>query len=456
MEQKLIYAVLEHLRESPSEEEDLNVAAERLASAYGVDLQSEEQRKELSIRPKTLVEVFEAGLKSLGLDGVGSAAPAAAGGTTAKDPSYSAAYGTAFEKFLGSLKRTKFFEGVPEGSPEYQKRIEKAKAKFDEKYSKAKEQYTGSGPTTAASKPAAAFAAPAKSAEPETVSRKAPIDEDIDVERAEALKKEGNDLMNAGNYEQALQQYSEAIKVYDTNAVYWCNRAAAKIHLAQYTSAIEDCNMAIALDPQYVRARERLATVYRHLSMKEEQEAVLKEALEVDPNNEKIKAELSFLQSEGQAGTRAAPTGMPSIPGMSGGMPAGMPDLSSLLNNPQIASLANQVMSNPAMMQQAMSMFGGGMPGANAPASDTPVSTNAAEGSAPPADMMRDLQEGRLPAGLESAVQSNPQLASLAEDIRRDPNAAIMRAMNDPQMMSSIMNVAGSLFGGAPQPPPQN
>lgn len=96
------------------------------------------------------------------------------------------------------------------------------------------------------------------------------------MDLAEKYKTEGNELMTAQRYEEAMEKYSKAIVEFDTNAVYWCNRAAAHIHLGRYTAAIDDCQMAIALDPKYVRARERLASAYRYLEMPDKEEQVLR------------------------------------------------------------------------------------------------------------------------------------------------------------------------------------
>lgn len=102
------------------------------------------------------------------------------------------------------------------------------------------------------------------------------------------------------------------------------------------------------------------------------------EALAIDPMNERLKGEIDELTRAASAPRSGAPAGMPGMPGMPGmagmpgGMPPGGPDLSALLNNPQIAQMANQfmqsgglqqMMNNPEMMQQAMNMFGGGGPG---------------------------------------------------------------------------------------------
>jgi len=43
-------------------------------------------------------------------------------------------------------------------------------------------------------------------------------------EQAERFKKEGNDLVNAEKYIEAIESYSRAIGIDNTNAVYFSNR----------------------------------------------------------------------------------------------------------------------------------------------------------------------------------------------------------------------------------------
>lgn len=45
-----------------------------------------------------------------------------------------------------------------------------------------------------------------------------------DVKRAEELKKEGNEFMKVEKYDEAIEKYTDAIKVDAKSAVYYCNR----------------------------------------------------------------------------------------------------------------------------------------------------------------------------------------------------------------------------------------
>jgi tetratricopeptide (TPR) repeat protein len=60
-----------------------------------------------------------------------------------------------------------------------------------------------------------------------------------------------------GNFVEAIAHYSEAIKRNPSDAVYYCNRAAARTKVMDFTSAMEDCNVALKLNPSYVKAYSR-------------------------------------------------------------------------------------------------------------------------------------------------------------------------------------------------------
>uniref|UniRef100_A0A7S3ACC8 SGTA homodimerisation domain-containing protein n=1 Tax=Rhodosorus marinus TaxID=101924 RepID=A0A7S3ACC8_9RHOD len=109
MDQKLVYSILEFLENGAKSGENIEVASQCLADAYQLDLKNAEQRAQLSVQPHSLQEVFEAGLASL-TAGSKAEQPAAP-----KSSSTNEAYDAAFSKFLSSLKKTKFFDGVVEG-----------------------------------------------------------------------------------------------------------------------------------------------------------------------------------------------------------------------------------------------------------------------------------------------------------------------------------------------------
>ncbi|TFK52145.1 hypothetical protein OE88DRAFT_1657225 [Heliocybe sulcata] len=86
------------------------------------------------------------------------------------------------------------------------------------------------------------------------------------------LKDEGNSLFARGNYQAALEKYTEAINATTGNdeedkvAVLYANRAACRLNLKRYHDAATDAKKATQLDPGYSKAWGRLATAMSALS----------------------------------------------------------------------------------------------------------------------------------------------------------------------------------------------
>lgn len=99
---------------------------------------------------------------------------------------------------------------------------------------------------------AAGTAAPAAAAAP---SNSGPSD--ADKKKADDLKVKGNALMGQKQYDDAIQQYTEAIKL-APNPVYYSNRAAAYSALSKNDQAAEDAQRAIDLDPKFAKGFSRL------------------------------------------------------------------------------------------------------------------------------------------------------------------------------------------------------
>ncbi|KAK1828634.1 small glutamine-rich tetratricopeptide repeat-containing protein 2 [Podospora conica] len=76
--------------------------------------------------------------------------------------------------------------------------------------------------------------------------------------KAEAFKTQGNDALKRGEFQRALDLYTEAIKIDLTNAIYRSNRSAALVELQRYEDAEEDAYIATQLDPKYAKAWSRL------------------------------------------------------------------------------------------------------------------------------------------------------------------------------------------------------
>ncbi|KAK4144707.1 small glutamine-rich tetratricopeptide repeat-containing protein 2 [Dichotomopilus funicola] len=84
---------------------------------------------------------------------------------------------------------------------------------------------------------------------PETAEEKA---------KAEEFKENGNDSMKHGEYQKAVDLYTEAMKIDLGNAVYRCNRSAALIGIDNFEAAEEDAYVATQLDPKYAKAWSRM------------------------------------------------------------------------------------------------------------------------------------------------------------------------------------------------------
>lgn len=79
-------------------------------------------------------------------------------------------------------------------------------------------------------------------------------------------------------------------------ATYYCNRAACLLHESRYDNAIQDCDLAILLNPKYTKAYIRRMTAYEKTEQTEEALRDAKQALGLDPQNKDIRKHVSRLQ----------------------------------------------------------------------------------------------------------------------------------------------------------------
>ncbi|CAL1535426.1 unnamed protein product [Lymnaea stagnalis] len=181
-------------------------------------------------------------------------------------------------------------------------------------------------------------------------------------EEAEKLKNKGNDFMKSEKFSDALESYSQAIRLDARNAVYFCNRAAAYSKLNKHQQAIEDCNRALAIDPSYSKAYGRMGIAFTALEDHESAFECYRKALELDPDNQSYQnnleiAEQKLKEAAVQAGFNAGPAGGL---GALGGL--GNLDFSSLFSDPNIVNMATTMMSNPQVQQMMASLVSGSNP----------------------------------------------------------------------------------------------
>ncbi|KHJ46635.1 tetratricopeptide repeat protein [Trichuris suis] len=97
------------------------------------------------------------------------------------------------------------------------------------------------------------------------------MDEQTKLERKEeamTMKEKGNEYFKSKNYYDAAKLYTEALKTCppsfsEQRAVFYGNRAACFTNMNRPSMAIEDCNMALSFDPNYMRVLRRRASLYQ-------------------------------------------------------------------------------------------------------------------------------------------------------------------------------------------------
>ncbi|KAJ8930901.1 hypothetical protein NQ314_016322 [Rhamnusium bicolor] len=94
----------------------------------------------------------------------------------------------------------------------------------------------------------------------------------------------------------SVVEYTKAIQLDPTNAVYYCNRAAAYSRLEKHLEAINDCKEAIKLDPAYGKAYGRLGIAYSNLNKYEDARAAYLTALKYDPGNAMYETNLKLAE----------------------------------------------------------------------------------------------------------------------------------------------------------------
>ncbi|KAI7731921.1 hypothetical protein M8C21_033179, partial [Ambrosia artemisiifolia] len=86
------------------------------------------------------------------------------------------------------------------------------------------------------------------------------LDTKGNVEASMLWKEKGNAAYRGKQWQKAITYYTEAVKLDEINATFYCNRAAAYLELGSFQEAEEDCTKAISLDKKNVKAYLRRGT----------------------------------------------------------------------------------------------------------------------------------------------------------------------------------------------------
>lgn len=109
-------------------------------------------------------------------------------------------------------------------------------------------------------------------------------------DEAQTHKAKGNELFKSGNYLESAESYTLGLrlcplKYSKERAIMYANRAAAKMKLERYETALEDCSKAVELDGSYVKAWTRRAQIHEKLDKLDEALEDYKKVLVMDPHH---------------------------------------------------------------------------------------------------------------------------------------------------------------------------
>jgi tetratricopeptide (TPR) repeat protein len=141
---------------------------------------------------------------------------------------------------------------------------------------------------------------------------------DKTVQGIEAAKNLANEKFAAGRVDEAVAQLSKCLWLVDTkrvedlpsnlHSILYSNRALANTKLEKWKSVVEDCNKALALNGQNIKAKFRRAVAYFELGDVDTASSEVEEALKVlvDPNTNKEAVALQKRIADHRAASKKA------------------------------------------------------------------------------------------------------------------------------------------------------
>lgn len=135
----------------------------------------------------------------------------------------------------------------------------------------------------------------------ETERAKAFARQRLDSETKQRDRQNKNPESRAGKTEperpQPPPEYKLPPQLYgDKLAIYYCNRAAALIHMERFDDAIKDCDVSLLLNPKYTKAYVRRSAASEKSELTEDALRDAKKALELEPSNKTLRSSVTRLQ----------------------------------------------------------------------------------------------------------------------------------------------------------------
>lgn len=122
------------------------------------------------------------------------------------------------------------------------------------------------------------------------------LDETPQSQEAEKKYKQGLDLMEAGQYDEALKSFESIISVFEHAEIYY-NMGYIKSSKGLYEEALKYFRRATQINESYARAYKKMADVYIKLGKQEEAEKYLEQAADIHIQKKEDKEAEEVLQT---------------------------------------------------------------------------------------------------------------------------------------------------------------
>ncbi|KAJ2558500.1 Small glutamine-rich tetratricopeptide repeat-containing protein 2 [Coemansia sp. RSA 1933] len=260
-----------------------------------------------------------------------------------------------------------------------------------------------------------------------------------DKERADAFKAEGNRLIMSKDFAGAIGAYSKAIELVRNNAVYFGNRSAAYSQNGDHEKAVADAKQALEIDASYSKGYSRLGHAYFGMGDFAAAADAYEKGLALDPENTVMKASLETTKAKLGSDGSSVESGSAARSSSTGAGGGGF-DMSSLMNNPALMSMAqsmmasgglDQLMSNPAISRLAENYRSTGQMPNMSDMMNNPELMNMARNFSGAASSSGERGSDTSSGGGAAAaanplasLMNNPELMNMAQQFMRNNNGS--------------------------------
>uniref|UniRef100_A0A6Q2YIE5 Stress-induced-phosphoprotein 1 n=1 Tax=Esox lucius TaxID=8010 RepID=A0A6Q2YIE5_ESOLU len=127
------------------------------------------------------------------------------------------------------------------------------------------------------------------------------------------LKDQGNKALSAGKIDEAIRCYTEALALDPSNHVLFSNRSAAYAKKGNYESALEDACQTIKIKPDWGKGYSRKAAAQEFLGRFEDAKVTYQEGLREEPTNQQLKEGLQNIEARLAEKKMMNPFAMPNM-----------------------------------------------------------------------------------------------------------------------------------------------